>query len=173
MTASMKRCFVEVVPCQRFRHALAVLLSLLVLLACSHTTGASETLTLASNGTTQYVITLPANPTAPVQTAAEELQQHLKQVTGATFPIHAEAETPVDAPQIVLGPSARCKQLLPEVDVDQLGYDGIIVKTVGNKIVLTGRPSRGTLYAVYTFWKTSWGAAGGRRPRATFLGTRH
>ncbi len=126
-------------------------LSVLALQICSSLVLADETLSLIDNGKTSYVITLPANPSSPIQTAAKELQDHLQQVTGARLEITSETETPADVPQIVLGPSARCQQLLPAIDLDQLGYDGIIVKVVGDNLVLTGCPPRGTLYAVYTF----------------------
>jgi hypothetical protein len=79
------------------------------------------------------------------------LQDHLTKVTGATLNIVPENEASADTPQIVLGPSARMKQLLPDVDVNSLGHDGIVLKTVGKNLVLAGRPPRGTLYAVYTF----------------------
>ena len=111
---------------------------------------AGETLNVTDHGSTRYVITLPADPAAPVRTAATELQSFLQQVTGARFPIQSEADTPDDAPQIVLGPSTQCRQLLPDIEPEQLPHDTIIIKAVGNKLVLTGRPPRGTLYAVYS-----------------------
>jgi len=130
---------------------LGVLLTLLALLAPGDFSLASETLSLTENGKTQYVITVPVNPAPPVRTAAKELQSFLRQVTGATLPIASEADSADEVPQIVLGPSQRCKQLLPDTDLEQLGHDGIIIKSLGNKLVLAGRPPRGTLYAVYSF----------------------
>ncbi len=128
-----------------------LLCALVVLLVRCDPALADDTLVLADNGTTSYVIVLPADPAAPMQTAAKELQDFLHQVTGATFPITSAAETRPGAPQIVLGPSARCQQLLPKTKLDQLGHDAIVIKAVGNSLILAGRPPRGTLYAVYTF----------------------
>ncbi|MEN6405830.1 MAG: DUF4838 domain-containing protein [Thermoguttaceae bacterium] len=108
-------------------------------------------LTLVTEGKSDYVIVVPARPTAPQTTAARELQEHLAKVTGATLKIVAEDKVSPETPQIVVGPSDRMKQLLPTLDVNSLGYDGIVIKTVGKNLVLAGRPPRGTLYAVYTF----------------------
>lgn len=108
-------------------------------------------LTLVTDGKSDYVIVVPAQAAAPQSTAARELQEHLAKVTGATLKIVAEGEASPETPQIVIGPSDRMKQLLPELDVNSLGHDGIVIKTVGKNLVLAGRPPRGTLYAVYTF----------------------
>ncbi len=108
-------------------------------------------LVLTTNGGTDYVITLPDKPDPPVRTAAKELQEHIRQVTGVTLPIRGQHDVLEEAAQILVGPSSRLKRLMPQLDVDSLGHDGIVVKTVGNKLVLVGRPPRGTLYAVYTF----------------------
>lgn len=108
-------------------------------------------LLLASNGTSDFVITVPAAPTAPVRSAARELQDHLQRVTGVTLPIHSEEEVAADAPQILVGPSQRLKKILPELNLNALDHDGIVMKTVGSQIVLAGQGSRGTLYAVHTF----------------------
>ncbi len=130
---------------------LSQLLCVTVLLAHCSSALAAESLALAEGGTTQYVIVLPTDPAAPIQTAAKELQQFLRQVTGATFRITSETETPAAAPQIILGVSDRCRKRLPKIDLSQLKHDGIVVKTIGNSLILAGRPPRGTLYAVYTF----------------------
>jgi hypothetical protein len=111
----------------------------------------ADELTLTTAGKSDYVIVIPAQPSAPQTTAARELQEHLAKVTGATLRIVADGEVPTETPQIVIGPSDRMKQLLPDVDVSSLGHDGIVIKTVGKNLVLAGRPPRGTLYAVYTF----------------------
>jgi hypothetical protein len=108
-------------------------------------------LTLASGGKTDYVIALPAEPDEPVRTAARELQDHLRRVTGATLPIVSEDEISPQAAQIIVGPAKRLKQLAPQLDLNALGHDGIVIRTVGGQLILAGRPPRGTLYAVYTF----------------------
>jgi len=114
-------------------------------------------LSLATEGTSRYVIVLPNQATAAEETAARELQEHLAQVTGAKLPIETEQQVDAGAPQIVVGVSDRAKQLVPDVAFDQLGHDGVCLKTVGDNLVLAGRPPRGTLYAVYTFLEDTVG----------------
>ncbi len=50
-----------------------------------------------------------------------------------------------------MGVSKRAKELCPDVKWDDLGHDGIVIRTVGNDLLLAGGEPRGTLYAVYTF----------------------
>jgi hypothetical protein len=111
---------------------------------------AAETLTLSTDGKTDYVIVLPAEATPLEQTAAKELKQHLDAVTGADFNIVKESDVDLAIPQIVVGNSKRAKELLPEIDVAKIPYDGIVIKTAGKNLVLLGHPQRGTLYAVNT-----------------------
>lgn len=79
------------------------------------------------------------------------MQTFLEQVTGAKLPIRAQKEVAAGAPQIVLGASDRSRQLVPDAGAVAPEPDGIRLKTVGDAVVLTGTPPRGTLYAVYTF----------------------
>jgi hypothetical protein len=106
---------------------------------------------LVRDGQSDYRIVLPDAAQPAEATAARELQEHLAQVTGARLPIVAEAQAPASSRQIVVGNCRRVKALLPNVNLQQLGYDGIVVQSVGDTLVLAGRPPRGTLYAVYTF----------------------
>lgn len=62
-----------------------------------------------------------------------------------------------------MGNCKRLKQLLPKLDLNELGRDGIVIKTVDGNLVMVGPPPRGPLYDVYTFledtvgcrWRTS------------------
>ena len=125
--------------------------AILLLVNAVSNTALGDGLTLVSQGETDFVITLPTQPDEPVRTAGRELQDHLRRVTGATLPIVSEDDVPLHAAQIIVGPAKRLKQLVPQLDLGSLGHDGIVMKTVGNQLILAGRPPRGTLYAVYTF----------------------
>lgn len=60
--------------------------------------------------------------------------------------------------RIVIGPSALSRSLLGEtLDESKIGYDGIVLKTVGEDLVLTGHPQRGMLYAVYELLQKQFG----------------
>ena len=123
----------------------------LFVLAVFCTSARGDGLTLVSEGKTDYLIALPAAPEDPVRKAAEELRDHLRQVTGVELKIVSEDELAAGAPQITVGPTKRLKQLAPKLDLDSLGHDGIVIKTVGKDLILAGEGTRGTLYAVNTF----------------------
>lgn len=127
-----------------------LLLSCLILFALPSITQA-ETVTLVADGRSDYVLVLPREPQPSEQTAARELQDFLRQVTGVELPIRSETEVTEATPQIVIGESLRTQQLVPDAAVRKPGPDGICIQTVGRHLVLTGAPPRGTLYAVYTF----------------------
>src|SRR5438046_10623167 len=71
---------------------------------------ANAAIELARDGKSDYTIVIPASPTAVEQTAARELQEHLKLVTGAQLPIARSAP----GHKIVI------------YDSNSLGPDGII-----------------------------------------------
>src|SRR5688500_4997209 len=99
---------------------------------------AHAALTLASGGNTDYVIVVAPDAIPAEQTAARELAEHLKLVTGTEFPIRTEA---AGAKQILVGAKQTAN----------LGHDGIVIKTAGDTLTLSGSRPRGTLYAVNTF----------------------
>ena len=116
-------------------------------------------LQLAVNGSSDYVIVLPADATAVQQTAANELQTYFKQVADAELPIvsDADVEWNNNVKAFIIGPGKLSQQALGNVDESSIGYDGIILKTVGNSIVLSGSPKRGPIYSVYEFLETKLG----------------
>ena len=92
------------------------------------------------------VIVIPESPTPVENTAAEELANHLEAITGREFEIVSESERPAGKAAFFVGNTKTAQKAFPE----KFGYDGIGIRTVGNDIILTGHPRRGTLYAVYT-----------------------
>ncbi len=113
----------------------------------------SRVLTLAENGRTNYSIVVASGLSSddPEITAARELKNYLKQVTGAEFSIISEQAAAGKAYKILIGQSKSVKRLLPDINWDALGHDGIIIRTVGDSLILAGGKPRGTIYAVYTF----------------------
>lgn len=128
----------------------ATLAAILLSTSCS-------ALTLAKSGKASCNIVVSKDASATEQTAAKELCAYLKQVTGADFAIKRESQVKPDAPQILVGPSARLKKLAEDVNWTALGHDGIVIRTVGNKLLLAGGDMRGTLYAVYSFLEDTVG----------------
>ncbi|MCF0234063.1 MAG: DUF4838 domain-containing protein [Thermoguttaceae bacterium] len=117
----------------------------------------ADPLILADGGTSAYQIVLPDAPSAVQTTAANEFQTYFKEATGVELPIVAE-NAASDANRIVIGPSALSQKLLGDaINEAEIQYDGIVLKRVGDSIVLTGHPQRGSLYAVYEFLETQLG----------------
>ena len=106
---------------------------------------------IAEHGQPKCVLVVADQPSAAERTAALELQSILKRVTGAELPIRTCGEVERDAKQIVVGPSTRFAELLPDMKLDDVGADGIVIHCDGNSLILAGPPPRGTLYAVYSF----------------------
>lgn len=109
---------------------------------------------LTLNGRAVAAIHL-ANPALPAeQYAADELQDHLRRISGATLAIHSGAPpaTAARGEGIILVGRSPAGQHLPGFDWAHLQEDGCVVKTVDDRtLLLAGATPRGTLYAVYEF----------------------
>lgn len=100
---------------------------------------------LAKDGTTGWKIVLPDEPTIVEQTAARELSEHLKLVTGADFQTITEKDVPAGGSSLIfVGNTAKA----PKKDY---GFDEILIKMDGGNLILAGHKKRGCLYAVYSF----------------------
>jgi len=134
-----------------------VLLTIVVMLCPS----CAAELTLAENGRTRYAIVIDPEAVGkaeaegkpqltPTQHAAQELAHFLQEVTGAEFPLLVTAEVP-RGPVLVVGRGRVQQTLAPDLPLDNLKPDGIVIETRGLNLFLAGDEPRGTLYAVYTF----------------------
>src|SRR5206468_2271269 len=113
---------------------------------------ANAAVELARDGKSGYAIVVADDAIAPEKTAARELQEHLKQVTGAELPIVTESDLAGgDAPRILIGQTKMTRGLLPDLKWDTLAQDGIVLRTAGPTLILAGGRPRGTIYAVNTF----------------------
>ncbi len=111
---------------------------------------------LAKDGVAQAEIALPDAATPVERSAAEELRLHLDQVTGARFAVTNESAA-AGGTRILIGNTAALATLLPGFEPKAVAYDGIVLKTVGQNLILTGHPQRGALYAVYTYLEDTVG----------------
>lgn len=111
---------------------------------------------LVRDGAAVAQIVVPATCTPVERSAAQELQLHVQKVSGATLPIVAET-TPKSGPRLLVGNTAAGRALMPDFDPKAVAYDGIVIKAVGDDLILTGHPQRGALYAVYTFLEDTVG----------------
>lgn len=112
-------------------------------------------LTISQNAKPQAVIVLATDATESERHAAAELSDFLTQITGAKFEIAAVASSK-NLAHILVGTGAA-NQTDFDFITDGLGADGIVIRTVGNNLILAGGRPRGTLYAVYTFLEDQLG----------------
>jgi hypothetical protein len=100
---------------------------------------------LAKDGVTGWRIVLPDEPTIVEKTAARELAEHLKLVTGADFQTTAEKDVPADGASLIyVGNTTKA----PKKDYK---FDEILIQMDGGNLILAGHAKRGCLYAVYSF----------------------
>ncbi|MCL2118929.1 MAG: DUF4838 domain-containing protein, partial [Planctomycetaceae bacterium] len=113
---------------------------------------------LAKDGRATAKIVTPDSATPVEQTAAKELQSHLGEIVeGSTWEIITESQADKNATLVLVGNSKLARELFPAVDFDAIPYDGIVIQTRGNKLLLAGHETRGTLYAVTTFLEDTLG----------------
>lgn len=123
------------------------LVNVLLLLSLYYVTD-GQSLTLIKNGKTKYTIVIPENATVLEIQSGKVLQDYLFRMTGVTLPV--VADNTGNAPEeILIGRVNRAEQ--SQVDYAQLKDDGLLIKTVGKKLILTGGKEKGIIYSVYTF----------------------
>jgi len=115
-------------------------------------------LTLARDGTTDYVILIPRRATGPEQKAAADLAKWLGEMTGATFPVVREGEGAApDGPCISIGRTrlrAACRLGRPTTD---LGRDGYAIQAAAPHLFITGGTRRGIVNGVYSLLQEDLG----------------
>ncbi len=106
---------------------------------------------LVSNGESEYVVVLADDATPPERWAAEELVNHVEQMSGAMLPIRQASSFQGAVPEnaVLVGYSSLTDGLGIQLDED-LGEEGFIIETHGPALVVAGGRPRGTLYGVYT-----------------------
>ena len=94
-------------------------------------------------------VILPATPSEVEMTAAHELAFYLQKITGDAYPVLNEPSAAPSA--IYIGRTNAFQKAFPDIALDKLPADTIVLKSLDGNIFLTGHLLRGTLYAVYTF----------------------
>jgi len=118
---------------------------------------AESGVTLAKDGSSSHVIVVPENAIPAEKTAAEQFKKYFAEITGADLKIVPEKGVAAGTPQILIGAGKRAKELMPDQRWKELGHDGIVIKTVGEDLILAGGQPRGTLYAVFRFLQDTVG----------------
>lgn len=110
--------------------------------------------TVARDGVAESVVVVADHAPPPVRHAAEELSAYLHRITGGTFEIVSAASS--QHTNLFVGPQAAHLADLG-LATDDLGKEGIVIRTTDRGLILTGGHPRGTLYAVYTFLQDTLG----------------
>ncbi|MFH1268906.1 MAG: DUF4838 domain-containing protein [Planctomycetota bacterium] len=108
----------------------------------------AEEFVLAEDGRSAYQVVVASDASPSTRHGAEELQMFLRQMTGVELPIVSDAE-PVGEREIMLGDSQHLRSLSLEIDFDELGHEGYVIRTVGRHLVIAGGALRGNMYGVY------------------------
>ena len=112
---------------------------------------------ITKRGKAACVIVQQPGATLVESNAVRELAETLEKITGATFVIQEAKDASVPEGAIVVGPGAAARALFPEVALDKLGAEELVMRVKGGRLLLAGGRPRGTLYAVYHFLQTQGG----------------
>ncbi|UCH35100.1 MAG: DUF4838 domain-containing protein, partial [Armatimonadota bacterium] len=121
----------------------------IIAMAIIGSTQTSAALTISQGGKSDYVIVVGSEASPSERHAAEELQTFLKQIGGAELPIVGD-DTPLAEHEIIVGDSKHLQALGADIDLDALGDEGYVLRTMGPRLVIAGARKRGTMYGVYS-----------------------
>jgi hypothetical protein len=107
---------------------------------------ANMQITLVDRGTASSVIVLGQAASPSEKRGAQELQTHLRLISGATIPIVSDRQELPPQAAILVGRSRHTEALAVHPDLETLGPEGFILKTLGNRLVVASGPVRGTMY---------------------------
>lgn len=121
------------------------IVALLVVAACS----VDAAYRIVEDGKSDYVITIPSNPSPSESLAAEELAAYISRMSGANLSIRKGGEPSDKALIIAESDNLGGWRILPEgVKVEGEEY---AIAPVGDRVFLVGGRGRSTIYAVYDF----------------------
>jgi hypothetical protein len=97
---------------------------------------------LTKQGVSSYIIITSSKPPKIEQQAAQSFQNYIQKITGATLPIANDAK-PATAKEVVIGNTNRYRK------PNGIAEDGVLMKTINSKLIITGGSRYGVLFAVY------------------------
>ena len=120
-----------------------------LLVGCPCSVLRAEDVTLVQGGQPQAVVVLSADASPSEEWAADELIDHIEQMSGATLTLQVEGGT-LPEKAVLIGDGDAVESLGVTVDHEALGDDGFLIKTVGQRVVIAGGRQRGSMYGVFT-----------------------
>ncbi len=118
--------------------------------------GTKSGLQIVNQGRSPYHIFVPLRASAAVNTAAQELQQLVKQATGVQLPILMEGAR-IAGPGIFLGPTRRFLESPLAAKLKGLAEDGVLYGVDRQDLLVSGQNERGQLYVVYELLERTLG----------------
>jgi hypothetical protein len=113
--------------------------------------------TIAKGGKARCIIVQQPGATLVESNVVHELAETLGKITGATFQIQEAEGAKVPDHAIIIGPGMVAGKLFPEVALDKLSSEELVMRVKGGRLLLAGGRPRGTLYAVNHFLKEQCG----------------
>jgi hypothetical protein len=113
--------------------------------------------TIAKGGKANCVIVRQPEATLAESNAVRELAGTLEKITGASFLVQEATNSNVPERAIIVGPGAAAHAAFPEVPLDKLGSEELVMKVKGGRLLLAGGRPRGTPYAVSRFLQEQCG----------------
>ena len=111
-------------------------------------------LSFIENGDTEYSILVPDDAETRVLKVAREIASYAVQMTGASLEIVKESNYK-GGKVLSLGDTSVFEE--SGIDVSDLKYDGYIIKTVGDNIIINANLERGVQFGGYTFLERFFG----------------
>lgn len=131
-----------------------MIIALPVLLLCWMYFSYSSVNVLFDNGKSKYKIVLSSEASTSEKTAADELQQYIKEISGAELPIVNDLDC--KSACIYVGYNSRVEQLLGKKDIKD-DDESFTYESKGKNLFIYGGKQRGTMYGVFTFLEKELG----------------
>lgn len=125
-------------------------LFVVVVLAIAAANPCWANINLVNNGKSDYCVIIGKNASPSEHFAASEFKRYISEMTGAAVYLAPDGPN-VPEKAVLIGNSEALGSIGVNVDFNDLGEEGFVIKTVGSRIVIAGGQLRGTLYGVYGF----------------------
>lgn len=125
---------------------LIVLTTLIALLSGCSDSGKQQI--LVENNKSDYSILVSNEADSLTQLAATEIQSYIQKIVNVKLEISNDVNQ--NGKLIVIG-NELLSNMIRVSELDSLKEDGFIIRTVGDKIVITGKDGKSNLYGAYTF----------------------
>ena len=112
-------------------------------------------LTIAEKGKSKYIIMIPDNASGHIQKSVYDMQNILQQITGVKLPVVKESTAAAGSAKISVGNTnlaGKYVKFAPGANAETM-----VIKTVGNDIIINGNSIVGTCFAIYDFLENQCG----------------